>query len=498
MANIDRLLATNQVPSTNEVVEVERDMVRLDVDLESLELEITRARAMLERLERKRRRIRTKRQAYEFILSPVRRLPLEILGDIFAFGLPVHLGRATTSVLQSYMGVCRTWRHACLSSPKIWADLSITCDHTSKIENYMPHIGKWAQRSGSLPLKLSLEAPTYSSEGISEFLSELPAKNRWKDISLNISQSSCLAPLFHASLAQGWPMLESLSIVAWDIGEKPLTRNGSFGLTDAPHLERLSLRILEHLNRGALHMPWSQLVELTLMSNTTIVEYLEILKECPRLQSCSISLEWDDNSTNESSLPMTFSLPFLYYLSVKRVSSSLSPFFKPISLPSLTELIIEADSHESPEELPLTEIVAIFLTRSGCSLEKFELSTSNLEDAQLTSLLQTSPTLVEVKIRASTLDGSFLVPLTSLEVGVGIPLPRLEVIELHNCKLEFSRQAFASFLRTRLRSTWNGVSMPIASLRRAVLAYQAQNTPTSIIETLRVQNEGFFVALPPL
>ncbi|KAJ7617769.1 hypothetical protein FB45DRAFT_756394, partial [Roridomyces roridus] len=64
--------------------------------------------------------------AYKAVLSPVRRTPAELLAEIFSHvsaqrGVRTHVGTYMIDAPPWRLGhICRTWRNAALSSPRIW------------------------------------------------------------------------------------------------------------------------------------------------------------------------------------------------------------------------------------------------------------------------------------------------------------------------------------------------------------------------------------------
>ncbi|KAF8957587.1 hypothetical protein BDZ97DRAFT_102042 [Flammula alnicola] len=102
------------------------------------------------------------------ILSPIRRLPPEILGEIFLVyrvvsGRPVSLRTSPAAVLSQ---VCRSWRQTAISLPPLWDTLRV--DYTlastlSRPQNQRPLricriMDLWFERSNPLPLDFSLQS----------------------------------------------------------------------------------------------------------------------------------------------------------------------------------------------------------------------------------------------------------------------------------------------------------------------------------------------------
>ncbi|KIK69479.1 hypothetical protein GYMLUDRAFT_152207, partial [Collybiopsis luxurians FD-317 M1] len=101
------------------VAEAERDLLAYDKEIQRLEdttRQLTSLRARLTRF----------RDEHRSLLSPIRKLPAEVLGEIFSFaclesGYALKLTRFfTKAVTMSLSQVCSAWRSIAVSSPRLW------------------------------------------------------------------------------------------------------------------------------------------------------------------------------------------------------------------------------------------------------------------------------------------------------------------------------------------------------------------------------------------
>ncbi|KAF6742479.1 hypothetical protein DFP72DRAFT_1081873 [Ephemerocybe angulata] len=67
-----------------------------------------------------------KRSQYRTICSPIRRMPMELLGRIFGMSLDMPLDKLGRNDLISLSLVCRSWRSASLSARSLWSGVVIT------------------------------------------------------------------------------------------------------------------------------------------------------------------------------------------------------------------------------------------------------------------------------------------------------------------------------------------------------------------------------------
>ncbi|KAF9553702.1 hypothetical protein CPC08DRAFT_645272, partial [Agrocybe pediades] len=119
-------VATNNDPPSNGIVNSAREDMSLRLkDLSRVQPELEKLRKQLGRLEEEENSIRQDLDMYSRILSPIRRLPFDILGEIFLHCLsedelwPPTLNDISQAPLL-LMRVCRTWRYTTLACPRLW------------------------------------------------------------------------------------------------------------------------------------------------------------------------------------------------------------------------------------------------------------------------------------------------------------------------------------------------------------------------------------------
>src|ERR1700734_329019 len=93
-----------------------------------LDIKLTRAQKTMAELQDQRTSLQRHIVRYLWLLSPVRRLPLEILWEIFMFCVPddTELSWTVRGHSQAVMvpsQVCSVWRTAALSSPRLWSKI---------------------------------------------------------------------------------------------------------------------------------------------------------------------------------------------------------------------------------------------------------------------------------------------------------------------------------------------------------------------------------------
>ncbi|KAF6747459.1 hypothetical protein DFP72DRAFT_607652 [Ephemerocybe angulata] len=153
--SISYLLDSNTPPKPVEIPVVEsriRDLVDKISELRKLKVELERHRA---------------------ILSPVRRVPREVLGHVFTFLHPYEdeekvRDAAGRKDLVRLSLVCKLWRDAALVTHELWAGLQLNLRHT--LES-LKSVETWLSQAGSLPRRVQYQGWNSPDGGASTNLS---------------------------------------------------------------------------------------------------------------------------------------------------------------------------------------------------------------------------------------------------------------------------------------------------------------------------------------
>ncbi|KAJ6456434.1 hypothetical protein C8R45DRAFT_1222121 [Mycena sanguinolenta] len=305
-------LGTNYCPKDNELLKIQALLVEPTRRLHRLDDEIAELQKAIDKLAEERHTLCTYVDAHEALISPVRRLPLDIIQEIFIACIPTHRNCVmSASEAPVLLGrICSLWRAISLATPRLWARLHIVEPqrgrrgvHNALIDEKAVQrldIAKmWLGRSGRCLLSISLQsAPDYDSSPDSqtrrgEFLQELiPFAGRWQHM-------KCTAPpsvlqLFARLTAEDVPMLESITFLPNQLQFPPHVMNWEhFGLLGG-------LRLTSFATTGSSFNPpslrflrWQHLTELTISgpaweSSLTSDMILQMLSQCNKLRSCSL------------------------------------------------------------------------------------------------------------------------------------------------------------------------------------------------------------------
>ncbi|KAL0070014.1 hypothetical protein AAF712_002911 [Marasmius tenuissimus] len=228
------VLHTNYVPSSKELKELQQLVLEPQEKIRKLDEEI-------ERLQAQRDELQQFVDSHRALAAPFRRLPADIWGEIFVHCLPRNqLNVAICTVEEAPLlltTICRAWREVALTTPRLWNSVHIfgtepptplqnDYSHKARQAQVLQGIKMWLDRSGSLPLTLSIcvadntppMSPSLSdqlSENVSTHLLRLmdlltEYSFRWRTLSLDRAVRSLYQRSFNQLAADDVPLLETI------------------------------------------------------------------------------------------------------------------------------------------------------------------------------------------------------------------------------------------------------------------------------------------------
>ncbi|KAK6977601.1 hypothetical protein R3P38DRAFT_3123760 [Favolaschia claudopus] len=251
-------LGTNYCPTDVEVLQIKSLISQALHQLLSLDA--------LEKHEENRKPLTSYIDEHKALISPIRRVPLEILSEIFMACLPrdrfCTLSASETPVLLGH--ICSSWRALSLAIPQLWASLHVVepLRHEVTAEKVIGQrldgMKTWLGRSGQCPLSISLHcslgnhhlttdeewagivAPPLPPDLFSKEL--IPFAGRWKHLDLVMYPEGFLA-LANLTAADV-PMLQSVSLFLhlsyFGLDDLDSTQ---FGILEGPNLSGFATRI---------------------------------------------------------------------------------------------------------------------------------------------------------------------------------------------------------------------------------------------------------------
>ncbi|KAK7038240.1 hypothetical protein R3P38DRAFT_540815 [Favolaschia claudopus] len=343
-------LGTNYSPSDSEILQVKNLIAEPLRQLRALEAEIRQLQTTIAKLTAKREMLDAYVHPYQALISPVRRMPGEILAEVFLACLPTDRNcfMASSDVPILLGRICRSWRAISLATPGLWASLHIVAPplkHKSAAPR-LQAVDTWLARSGQMPLSLSLqvgkEEPSaehgstyrgdWRAESYQTFLKRLiPFAKRWEHIRF-LAHGAMLS--IENMSPEDLPMMKSLSLFFAD-DNHPTWRN--YRILHSPRLSSLTTSARQY--DPTVPIPWHQLTDLTLggrslFSALTGESALQFLSQCRQLRSCKLLIAERD----EAQVHPSVELPRLTTLEVEGVNWSL--LLDRLSTPQLTQLVV--------------------------------------------------------------------------------------------------------------------------------------------------------------
>jgi hypothetical protein len=156
--HLDRDLETwnphpRHVPTELEVQSTQALIQRDEELLRDLRVQLARLESLTAELNEQVERVQRTRLNKVAFISPCRRIPFEILGEIFALAIDNDL--QSLHVIKS---VCRRWRDVVSHTSKLWNHLRISLmDHTQRFRWSKRSTGRWQRANTAVRLKDCLE-----------------------------------------------------------------------------------------------------------------------------------------------------------------------------------------------------------------------------------------------------------------------------------------------------------------------------------------------------
>jgi hypothetical protein len=519
-----RKIRTNARLTNEEEAEVRRTTGESFNQLQAVKSETARLHERLVVLRQRKKNMEYFIKVHQGLLSPIRRVPPDVLQEIFWRCLPT----AHNSVLSFKQAplvfglVCRRWRQVAYSTPKLWTSLHIIAVPLAfpRAQARFEAFNIWLARSGILPLSISMSSIKETHMSMCEFRPyfQLIAKHarRWKYIHLRVALYEPMDLLMEIT-AKDLPILE-----VFHIERNPLMTQGSplskrDGILFAPSLRAISIHEFS-LSLPDLPVRWSRLTGLDLGAPfLNLPDIFKLLTLCSNLETCAMNLgiPIDPLSSPINSLSCD-GKPEIVLLKLRtlKIHGQLSQnngsltLLDNLSTPALRHF---ANQHslwpptpfsvaQPTEPSSLLKVVYSFFQRLNEPLEELEFQVDGFTTRYLMELLSFFPELKRVSLRYS-FDTSFetsyplfndhllfgfipaqhrnhchpsLLGEQAEEYGPAFPsspclCPNLEVLEVENALL--SQRILFEYLHSRLVDY---AKCGIARLRRFSISFYSK------------------------
>ncbi|KAJ6530866.1 hypothetical protein DFH09DRAFT_994439, partial [Mycena vulgaris] len=350
LARHQELLSTNTPPEDAELTFIRAVLSDTGARLADIEREMSRLRDRLRQLEDERSVMSIYHAQNRAILSPLRRMPPEVLGEIFSWTLPtlrptLRRGFDVNDSPWVLTHICSRWRAIAISTPTLWSLLTIKCSdkQTDSLAMAKTHI----ERAHMLQIHFWGEEinPVGPQIEMFRFLAEYSP--RWEEFRIQLtSDLSALLP----SLRNRVPLLRRLRI-QWGFA----TSSAEIGSIDCFQIAPALLDVGLFNGRGhvPISLPLHQLTRYRLHAPCEM--HRDMVKLGHNLVEAHIDVrggDWPDSSNA------------INLFSLRRLYVSHSKFLNYLRVPSLEELAIWFRKDSGPTIL---EHVESLLARSSCA-----------------------------------------------------------------------------------------------------------------------------------
>ncbi|KAJ7591523.1 hypothetical protein C8J56DRAFT_935773 [Mycena floridula] len=350
------LSRTNDPPVTAEIPAIEADILTRENEIQALQAGIDTLQRALDGLKSRQSAAKEALVVQRSIIHPLRRLPPELLQEIFKECMP-ELGVFSPSrVCESpwNLSVCQRWREISVSYQKLWSVIQQTDnDPREEVTELL------LQRSASFPLGVCLvQGPSPLEKSHQIVRTILPSSSRWKSLDVNVDDMEALMPI-RGHLDN----LEELSISLCP-ASTPHTPLTMFQL--APALKKLHIVHLSTVSEAPLLLlPWSNIIDCTIGhmydEDESESEDDEPFIRLEPLVSCVNLVElwlYALSSSAAALLPDDIVLPHLVSLTLQGTGrGAIAAFLGKLKLPALAVL----------------DSIGSLVARSNCRLTSLEL-----------------------------------------------------------------------------------------------------------------------------
>jgi hypothetical protein len=391
---LKHLVYTNDAPAEHDAAKIRHTITEGAKDLEYMENASTHLTQVLQRLTTSREALAAQLSECRRVVNPVRKLPAEILAEIFLYATGATEGQAMTDELSKpgspmqLMGVCRRWRETAMSLQDLWTCIDIKLgfrDSERSLANLVGLVGLHLKRSKNASLHINLTSR--NDANVRPFIDALlPHSSRWQFARIAIPAAS------FQTLIGIKGSLDRLARLDLSVTDSHSPDPAVFEMFEfAPQLSNLKLSTFVS---GRQSIPWSQLTRLEL--SLSVSQCLLVLSLAPDIVECRLSCEHKTFDNLNTPTPVNLAhlralhIDGFFGSSISVLSFLTTPALESFSLNVLSLQLLDKDTMETTD---LVDTLLPFISRSSNTLRDLTLYGSNLEAEVFISLLQETPNL---------------------------------------------------------------------------------------------------------
>ncbi|KAJ7593459.1 hypothetical protein C8J56DRAFT_498593 [Mycena floridula] len=354
-------------------------------DLQRCNDEITKQQLYLVSLQKQRNILERHVQGYESLFSPIRKLPPEVLRQIFVVvcSRGSRLGHGVDIPALTLAGVCSHWGLVCSEIKELWSTIIFDPEPYPRDPGHSPALRFLLNKSDPHPLRLEILGlvDTPSARGLLRALAA--ESNRWSELTVGIDIDARLFNEF-AVIRSRLPILRTLTL--------------PYGV---PHLDCFKVApLLDTLDIDpepeVPDLPWVQLRNLTLRATKRSISSIHFLSLCPALVSANLIFPSQYN-VESANIHLQSNLSFLT-IEVNQADLRVDlPLLSQLTLPALRSLSIKSH-YTFYRVFPMARLQSL-ISRSQCIITTLSWAGIPTDFTQWISLLQSVPSLQSLSVQ---------------------------------------------------------------------------------------------------
>ncbi|KAJ7471023.1 hypothetical protein FB451DRAFT_1368159 [Mycena latifolia] len=387
------LLATNEAPTDSEQTFIRSVVSETGTRLKDLEKEMSQLRDRLAQLEEEHASLSAYHSQNVAVLSPLRRMPPEVLCEIFSWTLPSvleALRRGRFDVEDSpwvLTHISSRWRAVALSTPSLWSQIVVDYSYDHDLpcsqdtsEYPLSMVEAQIQRAQKLKIHFYGCTNTVARPQVQMFQYLAEHSSRWEEFSVELTPE--LTPLLPtlrnrvSSLCRLW--------IQWHDPESREVVDSIDCFEAAPCLVDFGMNN-DYARPVPILLPTHQLTGYQIDCPWSM--HHNILQAAQSLVEARIELDPDEESWTEHG-------DILDALRLQHLFVSHTAILNRLRAPALKEIAFYHDRDDDPNHLLHLQP---FVVRSCCTLQK--LSIKGLPTGQITAeILQKYPSITQLAI----------------------------------------------------------------------------------------------------
>ncbi|KAJ6568418.1 hypothetical protein DFH09DRAFT_1363119 [Mycena vulgaris] len=459
-----KLLTTNEAPEGAELSFIRSIVSNADTRLVHLDNEISQLQDRLRQLEEERATLTNYRAENNAVLSPLRRMPPEVLCEIFSWTLPL-LRAAMAAGHRGDVGkspwvlthISSRWRAVAVSTPSLWSLVAI--DYLDSPRYSLPMLETQLARARNLTIHFYGNERADSHSQLETFRCLAERSSFWEDLRIGLTPD--LFPLM-SSLRNRVPSLRRLWI-QWDGPESQRAVESVDCFLSAPSLFDAGIR--NEYRSVPILLPVHQLTRYQLDGPWKLHE--GILKLALNLVEARIEILFDEEPWPEPGETIAL-------LRLRRLYVSDASILDYLTTPALQELTLYTRGGGDPG---LHHPLESFFVRSACNLRRLCFrGTPNAY--QVRDTIRKFPCITELAI-VTTLYRADNTIISDLTVK---PFAASGVLAPHLSKIDFGCEGETEINYdlhlTMLQSRWRATD---CALKAAALVTESGPRPRPVI-----------------